>query len=83
MNTDYDIVAFSEPVADKLWYASAGLGFRLGKVTSVDLAYQYRDTRYTDYYTFRTKLDGTPNESPLYGLDIINHNIALTLAFRF
>lgn len=79
----YDFVAFSEPVADKLWYASAGLGFRLGKVTSIDLAYQYRNTRYTDYYSFYTKLGDTPNASPLYGLDIINHNVALTFAFRF
>lgn len=79
----YDFVAFSEPVAEKLWYASAGLGFRLGKVTSIDLAYQYRNTRYTDYYSFYTKLGDTPNASPLYGLDIINHNVALTFAFRF
>ena len=79
----YDFVAFSEPVADKLWYASAGLGFRLGKVTSIDVAYQYRKTTYTDYYSFFTQLGDTPNASPLYGLDIINHNVALTFAFRF
>ena len=77
------MVAFSEPVADKLWYASAGIGFRLGEVTSIDLAYQYRNTHYSNYYTFRTQLGDTPNESPLYGLDMINHNIALTFAFRF
>jgi long-subunit fatty acid transport protein len=83
LNSNYDIVAFSEPVADKLWYASAGLGFRLGQVTSIDVAYQYRNTRYSDYYTFRTQLGNTPNESPLYGLDILNHNVAVTFAFRF
>ena len=80
---EYDFVAFSEPVADKMWYASAGVGFRVSKVTSIDLAYQYRNTRYTDYYSFYTKLGDTPNESPMYGLDLINHNIALTFAFRF
>ena len=83
LDSNYDMIAFSEPVADKLWYASAGIGFRLGEVTSIDLAYQYRNTHYSNYYTFRTQLGDTPNESPLYGLDMINHNIALTFAFRF
>lgn len=83
LTNSYDFVAFSEPVADKMWYASAGLGFRLGDVTSIDLAYQYRNTRYTDYYTFYTQLGDIPNASPLYGLDIINHNVAVTFAFRF
>lgn len=83
LSNNYDFVDFSEPIADKMWYASAGLGFRLGKVTSIDLAYQYRNTRYSDYYSFYTKLGDTPNASPLYGLDIISHNIALTFAFRF
>ena len=83
LTNSYDFVAFSEPVADKMWYASAGLGFRLGDVTSIDLAYQYRNTQYTDYYTFYTQLGDIPNASPLYGLDIINHNVAVTFAFRF
>ena len=80
---DYDFVALSEPVADTMWYASAGVGFRLGEVTSIDLAYQYRNTRYSDYYSFHTDLNGNPNSSPQYGLDLINHNIAVTFAFRF
>ncbi len=83
LSDNYNTVALSEPMADSSWYASAGIGFRLGKVTSVDLAYQYRNTRYSDYYSFRTDLSGTPNESPLYGLDLLNHNVALTFAFRF
>ena len=83
LNREYDFVALSEPMADKMWYASAGVGFRLSKVTSIDLAYQYRNTRYSDYYSFYTELGNTPNESPLYGLDLVNHNIALTFAFRF
>jgi opacity protein-like surface antigen len=84
LNKDYDFVAFSEPVADTMWYASAGVGFRLNRAISIDLAYQYRNTQYSDYYSFYTKLgDNTPNESPSYGLDLINHNIALTFAFRF
>ncbi len=78
-----DMRAFSEPVANDYWYASAGLGFRLGEVTSIDVAYQYRNTHYSDYYTFYTKWSDTPNASPIYGLDMINHNIAVTFAFRF
>jgi hypothetical protein len=80
---EFNHIAFSEPVADKMWYASAGLGFRLSKVTSIDVAYQYRNTRYSDYNSFYTSLGSITNESPLYGLDIIKHNIALTFAFRF
>ena len=80
---EYNSIFFSEPVADKMWYASAGVGFRVSKITSIDLAYQYRNTRYTDYYSFYTQLEDKPNYSPLYGLDLINHNISLTFAFRF
>jgi long-subunit fatty acid transport protein len=83
MADNYDSIRFSEPINDYSWYASAGLGFRLGKVTSVDLAYQYINSRYTNYYSFYTQLGDVPNCSPLYGLDIIKHNVALTLAFRF
>ena len=84
LKANYDVVAFSEPVADTMWYASAGLGFRLSKTTSIDLAYQYRNNRYSDYYSFYTEYEvGKPNASPAYGLDILNHNIALSFAFRF
>lgn len=83
LRENYDFAAFSEPVKDRLWYASAGVGFRVSEVTSIDLAYQYRNTRYSDYYSFYTELGGTPNASPMYGLDLINHNIAVTFAFRF
>ena len=83
LRPNYDYVALSEPIDDTSWYASAGLGFRLGKVTSIDLAYQYRNIRYSDYYAYRTQLGAIPNASPLYGLDIMKHNIAMTFAFRF
>ena len=83
MRADYDFVRFSEPINNTSWYASAGLGFRLGKITSIDLAYQYINSRYTDYYSFYTKVGDVPNCSPIYGLDIFKHNISLTFAFRF
>ena len=83
LRNNYDFVAFSEPIAGNMWYASAGVGLRLSKVTSIDLAYQYRNSRYSDYYSFYTKLSDVANASPLYGLDILNHNVAVTFAFRF
>lgn len=84
LDDNYNFVAFSEPMADRLWYASAGLGFRLSKMVSLDLAYQYRNTHYSNYRSYYTQYkENVPNASPLYGLDMLNHNIALTLAFRF
>jgi len=83
LNKNFDTISFSEPVANISWYASAGLGFRLSQATSIDVAYQYRNTRYSDYYSFSTNLGNMSNASPLYGLDMITHNIALTFAFRF
>lgn len=83
LNNNYDIISFSEPMANTSWYASAGVGFRLSDVTSIDVAYQYRKSQYSDYYSFYTNLSGAPNKSPLYGLDMLKHNIALTFAFRF
>lgn len=83
LNANYDFVRFSEPMEDSMWYASAGLGFRLSEVTSIDVAYQYRNARYSDYYSFYTTNSEGVNCSPLYGLDLLKHNIALTFAFRF
>lgn len=83
LNVNYDFVRFSEPMEDSMWYASAGLGFRLSEVTSIDVAYQYRNARYSDYYSFYTTNSEGVNCSPLYGLDLLKHNIALTFAFRF
>ena len=83
LNVNYDFVRFSEPMEDSMWYASAGFGFRLSEVTSIDVAYQYRNARYSDYYSFYTTNSEGVNCSPLYGLDILKHNIALTFAFRF
>ena len=83
LNVNYDFVKFSEPMEDSMWYASAGLGFRLSEVTSIDVAYQYRNARYSDYYSFYTTNSEGVNCSPLYGLDLLKHNIALTFAFRF
>ena len=83
LSKDYDFVAFSEPVENSSWYASTGVGFRCGKVTSIDLSYQYRSIKYSDYYSYFTQLGDIPNHSPLHGLDMLKHNFAVTFAFRF
>ena len=74
---------FGEPIMDAMWSLSAGIGVRVSKVTSIDLAYQYRKEKNTDYYTFYSENSQGVNSSTLYGLDLLRHNIALTFAFRF
>lgn len=80
VDTDY---IFGEPVMNGLWYASAGIGFRIGRITTIDLAYQYRKERYTDYYSFYSVNNVGENYSPLYGLDLARHNISVTFGFKF
>lgn len=74
---------FTEPILNGGWYCSAGLGFRVSRVTSIDVAYQFRHNKYSDYDTFYSELDGYINASPTYGLGINNHNIAVTFGFKF
>ncbi len=74
---------FTEPVRDGGWYCSAGIGFRVSKVVSIDVAYQFRHDNYSLYDTYYSENDLGVNSSPVYGLDIDNHNIALTFGFRF
>ena len=78
--TDY---IFAEPVMNSAWSVSAGLGFRLSKATSIDVAYQYRNEEYTSFYTFYSENNNGVNASDLYGLDFVRHNVAVTFAFRF
>ena len=83
LRNNYNFVAFSEPVENSSWYASTGVGFRCGEVTSIDISYQYRSIKYSDYYSYFTQLGDIPNHSPLHGLDMLKHNFAVTFAFRF
>lgn len=80
---DYEYADFGEPIQNGYWSVSAGVGIRLGKVTSLDLAYQYRKVRGSDYYSFYSENSAGANYSELYGIDFIRHNIALTLGFKF
>lgn len=74
---------FGEPVLNSKWYVSAGIGFRLGRVTSIDIAYQYNKEQYTDYYSFYSVNNIGVNCSPLYGLELTRHNLAVTFGFKF
>jgi hypothetical protein len=74
---------FTEPVRNGSWYCSAGLGFRVSRVVSIDVAYQFRHNDYTKYDTYYSENDLGVNSSPIYGLDMDNHNVALTFGFRF
>lgn len=74
---------FSEPVMNGGWYCSAGIGFRLSKVVSIDLAYQFRHNQYSNYETYYTSYNGGENYSPVYGLNINNHNVAMSFGFKF
>ena len=80
VSSDY---IFAEPVMNSAWSVSAGVGFRLSQVTSIDVAYQYRNENYTSFYTFYSKNDDGINASDSYGLDFVRHNVAVTFAFRF
>lgn len=74
---------FTEPVRNGGWYCSAGLGFRVSRVVSIDVAYQFRHNDYTKYDTYYSENDLGVNSSSIYGLDMDNHNVALTFGFRF
>ena len=80
IHTDYIL---PEPIMNSAWSVSAGLGFRISEITSIDIAYQYRNERNSDYYTYFSESNNGINASSLYGLDILRHNIAVTFAFRF
>ena len=80
VNAEY---IFGEPVLNNKWYLSAGIGFRLGRVTSIDIAYQYNKEQYTDYYSFFSENSLGVNSSPRYGLELTRHNLAVTFGFKF
>lgn len=74
---------FTEPLMNGAWYCSAGIGFRVSRVVSIDVAYQFRRNKYSDYDSYYSKNSIGVNRSPVYGLDIDNHNIALSFGFKF
>lgn len=78
-----DGVELASPAIRRTIYGSAGVGFALSRVATLDLAYQYMNHRTTDYYLFYVEDAGGSAESSLYRTEFARHNVALTLGFRF
>lgn len=74
---------FSSPVIYRTDYVGAGVGFTLSKTVFLDLAYQYRHDRLTDYATYYYYNDVEAGSSPIYRTTINRHSAMLTLGFRF
>lgn len=74
---------FSSPVIRRTDYVGAGVGFTLSKTVFLDLAYQYRHDRLTDYATFYYYNDVEEGSSPIYSTTLNRHSAILTLGFRF
>lgn len=81
----------TQPAIKKTIYYSAGLGFALSRVCSLDIAYQHMNHTTTDYYLFYvSETTNTPTgpqdmfaESSRYHTEFARHNVALTVSFRF
>ncbi len=74
---------FSSPVIYRTDYVGAGVGFTLSKTVFLDLAYQYRHDRLTDYTTFYYYNDVEDGSGPIYSTTLNRHSAILTLGFRF
>ncbi len=82
----------AQPAIRKTAYCSAGVGFALSRVCTLDLAYQYMRHTTTDYYLFYVSetvarpeggFEEMLAESSRYRTRFARHNAALTLGFRF
>ena len=74
---------FSSPVIYRTDYVGAGIGFTLSKTVFLDLAYQYRHDKLTDYMTYYYYNDVENGSSPVYRTTLDRHSAILTLGFRF
>lgn len=79
----------SSPMADKVTYWTAGMGFALSRRVTLDLAYQYCKTENSDYrlfYSIELPADGPANlidAAEKVTTDYTRHNMALTLGVKF
>ena len=73
----------ASPIIKRTTYCSAGLGWTLSRTVTLDLAYQYAVRKTTDYYLFYVEEGSDHAESSLYSTKFTQHNVALTLGFRF
>lgn len=77
----------ASPIVKQTTYYSAGLGFSFSPSVYLDVAYQYMNSKMSDYYLFyvEEKIDDVLQgaQSSVYKTDIARHNVMLTLGFRF
>ena len=77
---------YSHPMTRRENYITAGLGFKLGKTTYLDLAYQYNKSERTPYQSFFATEAGNEANNIEAKPVITNNNrhlAVLTLGFRF
>lgn len=77
---------YARPLIDTKNYITAGLGFRLGATTYLDLAYQYNTntfTRYQSFYGTGMVNEWENAESIPVRSSVKRHIAVLTLGFRF
>lgn len=80
---------FNSPAIYQTNYCTAGIGFSLGSLAYIDLAYRYSANKMTSYYLFMAdKYVTGVNESEYYESDLYTskmtrHQVALTFGFRF
>ena len=75
---------YNTPLTYQTTCYSAGVGFAIGGFT-IDLAYQYLDTKNTSYYLYYA-LDAAgvmDTASPVYSTDYTRHYAILTLGYKF
>lgn len=76
--------AYDSPVPKQNIGASGGIGFRLGRMSYLDLAYLYNHTKYTDYYVYHYVTSDNKvwdSGNPTQKAD--RHSVVATLGFRF
>ena len=81
-----DKLFYTHPMARRDNYITAGLGFKLGSTTYLDLAYQYNERKYTAYQSFfATEAGNEVNniEAKPVATSDNRHLAVLTLGFRF
>ena len=77
---------FTHPLITRESYITAGLGFKLGTTTYLDLAYQYNERERTLYQSFYATDSANPElniESVPVRTNSYRHVAVLTLGFRF
>lgn len=74
----------SAPVADRVFYCTAGTGFALSRHVSLDLAYQYCKTENASYRLFyAADREGVLDASEPVRTDYARHAVSLSLGVKF